>query len=153
MIVVWLIVAALVLVAFEVILPGGILGIFAGLCVIGATVFAGMQFGVLAALGVFVGSLLAIGLLVVVEFKLLAKTRFGRGFFLAECVDGQTNAEVADADIVGKVGVARTRLNPSGQVAIRGKHYDAVSQDGYLEPGQSVRVIAKDSFQLIIQKS
>ena len=64
-----LLVAAFILVFFEVILPGGILGIIAALCVILASWIAGAEYG--AGIGVltFVGSAAAIGILVFIEFK------------------------------------------------------------------------------------
>ena len=68
-----LLVAAFILVFFEVILPGGILGIIAALCVILASWFAGAEFGVGIGFLTFAGSAAAIAILVFVEFKILAR--------------------------------------------------------------------------------
>ena len=53
-----LIAAALVLVFFEVLLPGGVLGILAFGCVLAATALGYAEFGVLGAVIVFLGSLI-----------------------------------------------------------------------------------------------
>lgn len=151
-IIIGLIVAALVLVFFEVILPGGILGIIAALCVILATWIAGAQFGAGAAILTFVGSAVAIALLVYIEFKVLARTSLGGAFFLKSTVTGHSNQAPAEASIIGKEGIAQTRLNPSGKVAIDGQTYEAYSQDGYIDADQPILVVAQDSFKLIIKK-
>ena len=147
-----LLVAAFILVFFEVILPGGILGIIAVLCVILASWFAGAEYG--AGIGVLTlaGSALAIAILVFIEFKLLARTSLGSAFFLKSSVTGHSNIAPAEAAIIGKEGSALTRLNPSGKVAIDGQSYEAHSQDGYIEADQAIQVVAQDNFKLIIKK-
>lgn len=150
--VIGLILAALVLVFFEVILPGGVLGVLAALCVILATWIAGAQSGVGAAVLTFLAAAAAIALLVFIEFKVLARTSLGRGFFLKSTVTGHSNQAPAAASIVGKEGTALTRLNPSGKVAIDGQTYEAHSQDGYIDADTPVRVAAQDNFKLIIKK-
>jgi membrane-bound serine protease (ClpP class) len=148
-----LILAALVLVFFEVILPGGLLGLGAAICLIIATWMGFAEYGALGGLGVFAGSLAAIVGLIFFEFKLMAKSRLGKGFFLNASVTGHSNKAFGEESIVGKEGIALTRLNPSGKVAIDGQSYEAFSQDGYLEADQAVVVVSKDNFKLIIKKS
>ena len=147
-----LILAALVLVFFEVILPGGILGVFAGLCIIVATWLAGTQFGGAAAILTFIAATAAVAVLVYIEFKFLARTSLGRSFFLKSVVTGHSNQARAEDSIIGKEGTALTRLNPSGRVAIEGQSYEAYSRDGYIDADTPVRVAAQDNFKLIIQK-
>ena len=147
-----LIAVALVLVFFEIILPGGVLGVLAALCVLVASWFGFESYGAIGALAVFFGSVVAIGVLAFVEFKLLAKTSLGQKFFLKSSIEGHTREAVAEDSIIGKEGVTLTRLNPSGKVAIGGKSYEASSQDGYIERDQAIAVVAQDSFKLIIKK-
>lgn len=147
-----LIVTALILVFFEVILPGGILGIIAVICVIIATWMTGAEYGAGAATLVFTGSALAIGLLTYLEFKILARTSLGNRIFLKSTVTGHSNRNQSEDSIIGKEGTAITRLNPAGKVAIGEQSFDAHSQDGYIDAGTPVRVVKQDSFQLIIQK-
>ncbi|WPJ94258.1 NfeD family protein [Coraliomargarita algicola] len=147
-----LLVAAIVLVFFEVILPGGVLGVLAALCLILATWIAGAQYGAAIAMLTFVGSAIAIAILVYFEFKLLARTSLGRGFFLKSTVTGRSNMAPAQASIIGKEGTALTRLNPSGKVAIDGQAYEAYSQDGYIDADQRIHVVSQDNFKLIIKK-
>ena len=147
-----LIAAALVLVFFEVLLPGGVLGILAFGCVLGATALGFVEFGVVGATLVFFGSLIAVIALIFVEFKWMAKSKLAKGFFLDKTVTGQVNDNLADREIAGQEGVTLTRLNPTGRVSIGGQTYEAFSEDGYAEAGQPVTVVSRDNFKLIIKK-
>lgn len=146
------IVAALVLVFFEIILPGGVLGVLAALCVLAATWSGFDSYGVLGGVAVFFGALLAVAVLVFIEFKLLAKTSLGQKFLLKSSIEGHTREAVAEDSVIGKQGIALTRLNPSGKVAVDGKSYEAASQDGYIDCDQAIAVVAQDNFKLIIKK-
>lgn len=147
-----LIAAALILIFFEVILPGGILGLVAALCIIVATWLAGAEYGAGGAILTFLASLLAVGLLLYIQFKVLARTSLGNAFFLKSTVTGRSNRAQAEPSVVGQEGVALTRLNPSGKVAIGGESYQAYSQDGYIEVDTPVVVAGQDNFKLIIKK-
>jgi membrane-bound serine protease (ClpP class) len=151
-IIVGFIIAALVLVFFEIILPGGVLGVLGALCVLAATWFGFDAYGVMGGVVVFFGTLSAMAVLVFVEFKLLAKTSLGQKFFLKSSIDGHTREAVAEDSVIGKEGIALTRLNPAGKVAVDGKNYEAHSQDGYIDCDQPIAVIAQDNFKLIIKK-
>lgn len=150
--VIGLILAALILVFFEVILPGGILGLIATLCVFIAIWIAGSQYGVGVATLTFFCAFAAIGALIYVEFKLLARTSLGSNFFLKAKVSGKLNKAPSAVDIIGKEGIALTRLNPSGKVEIDGQIYQAYSIDGYIDPNQRIRVNSQDNFKIIIKK-
>lgn len=147
-----LIAAALALIFCEVLLPGGFLGLLAAVCIIAATAIAGAEYGLIVGSAVFLGSLFAALILTVIEFKIFANTKYGRRFFLRNAVDGHSNTKEADDAILGKTGTTVTRLNPSGKIHVNGRNYEAFSQDGYIEAGESVKVISQDSFKLIIQK-
>jgi membrane-bound ClpP family serine protease len=146
-----LILVALVLIAFEIVLPGGILGVIAAICVIAATILAHMDYGIWVAVAVFFGSGLLIIALVVIEFKLLKNTSLGNAFFLKESVTGHTGP-TTEPSLIGKEGVAQTRLNPIGKVTIEGKTYEASSQDGYIDAKQAITVVAQSNFKLTIKK-
>jgi membrane-bound serine protease (ClpP class) len=149
--IVTLILVALVLVIFEVILPGGILGVMAALCVIAATVLTNLDSGIWAAVGVFFGTGLLILVLVMIEFKLLRNTSLGNAFFLKESVTGHTGP-TTEISLIGKEGVALTRLNPSGRVTVEGKTYEANSQDGYVDAKEAIIVVEQNNFKLTIRK-
>ena len=144
--------AALILVFFEVLLPGGVLGVLSALCLLAASWISYDTYGLLAGAAVFFGTILLMVVLVFVEFKLLGKTSFGQQFFLKSSIEGHTRAAVAEDSVIGMQGMTLTRLNPSGKIAVGGKNYEAYSQDGYIERDQVIAVVAQDNFKLIIKK-
>lgn len=148
-----LLLAASVLLFLEVLLPGGILGLLAAGCVIAATVLTGLEYDWVTAALVFMASILVGLVLVVVEFRLFAKTRFGKRFFLTRTVEGRSCTAQSKEDLVGKSGLTLTRLNPLGRVEIEGHTYEAQARDGYLEAGVAITVHSQDNFKLIIEQS
>ena len=146
------VIATLVLTFLELLLPGGILGVLAAICLLIATWLGFDSYGFFGGITVFLGTLVALAVLSFIEFKLMAKTSYGKMFFLNTSVDGHSNKAQADDSIVGKEGTALTRLNPSGRVLINGKNYEAYSQDGFIENGHDIAVVAQDNFKLTVKK-
>jgi membrane-bound ClpP family serine protease len=146
-----LILAALVLVFFEVIVPGGVLGFLALGCVMAATTLGYNEYGFLGGLVVFFCSAVTITALIFIELNYLAKSKLGKGFFLEEKITGHA-VETTNPEVIGQEGVTLSRLCPSGKVAIAGKSYEACSQDGYMEANQRIMVVSTDNFTLIIKK-
>jgi len=52
--------------------------------------------------------------------------------------------------LVGKKGMAATVLRPSGKVWIDGEFYDAVSESGFIEKGDKIKVIRFENAQLYV---
>ena len=147
------IVATLVLAFLELLLPGGVLGVLAAISLLIATWFGFDSYGFFGGLVVFFGTLVALVLLSFIEFKLMVKTPYGKKFLLDTAIEGRSNKAQAEDLIIGKEGIALTRLNPSGKVSINGKNYEAHSQDGYVENGEKIVVVTQDNFKLIIKKT
>lgn len=143
----------LVLLFFEVFIPGGVLGaVGAILMFVGAGLtFSnfGLGAGALATLLAFV----LIGLMLYVELFLLAKTRLGRRMFLDRSISDRSQPPPASSEIVGQLGEALTTLAPTGMVLVGGRNYEAASQSGLLPKGATVRVVRVETFRLIVSQS
>lgn len=57
-----------------------------------------------------------------------------------------------DSQVIGKEGIARTDLRPSGKVEIDGKWFDAVALGGYIEKGTTVHVERHENYNLFVRK-
>ena len=66
--------------------------------------------------------------------------------------DGFLGVESKPRELVGKSGVANSVLRPSGKVAIDDEIYDAVSEYGFIEKGEKVKVIKYESGQIHVIK-
>ncbi len=144
-----LFVVGVLLLAFEVFLPGGILGIFAGLSMLAGTVLAFSDHGMgggLFALGV---AIILVGSVLYFEFAILPKTALGKRLFLKSAITGTSTPEW-ERDYTGEEGVTLTALAPSGYIEISGKRLEAFSRSGFLEAEQPVKVVGTDNFRLIV---
>lgn len=143
----------LVLLFFEVVVPGAILGVIGGVfmligCGLAFTAY-GMGGGALAVLVAVV----LLGLTFYLELYVLPRTRVGRKMFLDSAVQGASHTPQAQpAEVVGQLGEALTPLAPSGFVLVAGKRYEAASQSGMLPKGAPVKVVAVDTFRLTVSK-
>ncbi len=148
-----LFVVGFVLLAFEVFVPGAILGIIGGLALLGGVVLAFLEYGstggcTALAVGAALGALMLF-----VEFWLLPRTPWGKRMFLHAAVEGTSQPPPAEsAAVMGRTGEAVTPLSPSGHVLIDGRRYEAFSRSGLVAKGAQVQVVGLDNFRLIVSK-
>ena len=142
-----------VLLAFEVLVPGAVLGILGGLALLAGCIVAFVRFDTTTGL-IAVGAALGLtALTLVVEFFVLPKTRLGQRLFLRASISGTAQALRGEAAVeVGKTADALTALAPTGYVSVEGRRYEAVSLDGLIEKGAKLRVSAFDNFTLKVTK-
>lgn len=143
-----LLVAGIILVILETLLPsGGILGILATACLIGAVALGFIQ-NQMAGWLVLLAVLIFVPILVLLGLKLLPSTPFGRKMILTENQqdkDARGRAGVDDENfeqLKGKNGTTVTALRPSGIAEIDGKRYSVVSESEMIEP--AVKIVVKE---------
>ena len=151
--VVLFILIGVVLLAFEVFMPGAVLGVLGGLLLLAGCAIAFYRYD--AAIGALttLASLALLGAMLWAEFVLLPKTAIGKKLFLQKAVEATSQPEVASAAAVGKVCEAITTLAPSGYVLLDGRRYEAWSQSGHIAKGETLRVISLDNFRLIVSST
>ena len=54
--------------------------------------------------------------------------------------------------LVGKTGIAKSRMMPSGVVVIEKRQYDAVSESEPIDPGSPVIVIKANKLNIIVRQ-
>ena len=147
-----LFVVGLVLLGFEVIVPGAILGIVAGICLFAGVVVAFAQHGYEGGLLALAVALFAVGGLMYFEFRILPRTKLGRRMFLEKAVDGTSQPPVASqaAAVVGREALAVTALGPTGLVLVDGRRYEARCDSGFAAEGARLRVVRIETFQLVV---
>ena len=87
--------------------------------------------------------------------KLLTTTAFSQLSLKSEqqVGEGFIAVETTQQALVGESGVAHTVLRPSGRVRIQDKTYDAISEYGFIEKGESVKVVRYESGQVYVVKA
>ena len=141
----------LILLAAEVIVPGGILGGIAALMMLGGCAVAYSRFGPSGGALALVTALLLIALTLFLEFRVLPKTRIGRRAFLDSEISATSAALGPEAQqLIGAQAEAITLLSPSGYIRVNGKRYEGFSQSGQISPGATLQVVGADNFRLIV---
>lgn len=143
-------VVGILLVLFEVILPGGIAGTIGGIGMLIGAILAFREYGPIGGAAGLAAGLLVLGLGLLIEFKILPKTRLGKRMFLSASVTGRSTERPTDTTLIGRICETTTALAPSGFVILDGKKYEAFSQSGFIECGHQVTVKGSDNFRLIV---
>jgi membrane-bound serine protease (ClpP class) len=152
--IVLLFLAGIVLLVFEVITPGAVLGVLGGLAMLAGCAVAFYRYGAGGGGIATAAGLGILGVALYVEFVLLPKTRVGRKMFLERSVDATSQPPLAAAEsVIGKTCEALTTLAPSGYVLVEGKRYEAFSQSGLIGKGALLQVVGVDNFRLIVNKT
>ena len=96
---------------------------------------------------------LILGLLIIVWIS----TRIGeKGLFrkvaLTTDLEDSTSVNPEEHGLVGKTATAMTVLRPSGKIMIDSEVYDAVSCQGFIEAGKTVKVVKFENMQLYVNE-
>ncbi|MEN1681230.1 MAG: NfeD family protein [Planctomycetota bacterium] len=136
----------------EVFFPsGGVLGFCCACAMVAAIYFAFQSGGISLAATFTAFEVIAAPFLLYFAFKLLPHTPIGR-----KLVGGAPESKDVDPvygldPLIGKIGIARSKMLPSGAVEIEGEMIDAVSQGQAIEPGQYVKVAEVHGNRVIVR--
>lgn len=148
--VVILLLAGLLLLALEIILPGLVAGI-AGLVCLGAGVMlAYRDFGAVGGHATFAltGTVLVVGFFAWLRF--FPGSALGRRFVSQGAV-GDIGTE--RPELVDQSGTALTNLRPSGTALIGGRRVDVVTEGPMVERGSPVQVVAVEGIRVVVRKT
>jgi membrane-bound serine protease (ClpP class) len=151
---VFLYVACAVLIVAEVFLPsGGVLSICAVASVVGGVVIFFRHSPTAGFIGVIV-AVVMVPLQLVVAYKLLPRTRFGRHVILSPPTRQRGDA-IADAPelakLAGCAGHVLTPLRPVGMCEFDGRRVECVAESGYVQKGKTVEVIRVEGTQVTVR--
>jgi len=148
-----LFVLGIVLLFFDLFLPGIILSVAGTLAFLAGTARAFTDYGIGGGLMAFAIGAVLLTVALYIEYGILPKTRFGKKFFLHAAVDGTSQMPSAHTSaLTGREGVALTPLMPSGQIEVDGRRYEAQSLDGHLARGTRLKITGMQNFSLTVTK-
>ncbi|MBK6962765.1 MAG: nodulation protein NfeD [Bacteroidales bacterium] len=67
--------------------------------------------------------------------------------------EGFVSSDRHYTEMLGKTGTTHTILRPAGKVDVEGEVFDAVAESGYIEKGESIKVVNYENAQLIVRKA
>jgi membrane-bound serine protease (ClpP class) len=143
------------LVVLEVFIPsGGIISILSAVVFIASIVIASWDSpttGPMTGLIFAAATVIAVPMLIATAFKYWPKTPMGKAFLGELPTDEEVLTEDPRRALLGRVGVARSKMLPSGAVEIDGQMIDAVTQGQAIEPGAYVTVIEVRANRVVVR--
>ncbi len=151
--VITLLVVGMVFLGVEIlILPGfGVAGVLGILLLIGGITAAWLTLGTAWGVITIVATVALWTGLVVIAFR--TKAIRGRLVLDTQLERGKGTAAEELTDIIGKSGEAKTDLHPSGIALVDGQRIDVVSDGGYVERGQKIKVVDVDGPRVVVVPS
>lgn len=142
----------LILIALEIIVPGGILGIFGVMALLGAIavgfVAFGAQGGAIAALAVMISS----AIILAIWLKLFPHTRMGKALTLQKDGSAFKTDPTTPSPLLGKEGVAVSNLQLSGIAMINGRRTDVVAESTFIPAGARVKVVKVEGHRVVVRE-
>jgi membrane-bound serine protease (ClpP class) len=143
------------LVVLEVFIPsGGIIAILSGVALVAALVMAFQESATTGPMTGFIFAavtVFAVPSIIGLAFKFWPKTPMGKAFLGELPTEAEVLPEEARRVLVGHVGIARTKMLPSGAVEIDGQMIDAVTQGQAIEPGTYVVVTEVRANRVVVR--
>lgn len=141
----------LLLIVLEFYLPGAVMGILGGVCVLASVVvFASQSNSLLAVIIFIVCVAITIGLLIKFTLRRIVSAKPGYSIYSSSDQEGY-QASTFDASAIGKVGTVLSDLKPGGYILIEGQQHQAISITGYIPKGEEVIVISGQEESLIVK--
>ena len=146
-----MLIIGLLLIYSEFFLPGGIMGSSGALLVVSSIIFFSIESKELIEVLGF--SLLSIVLTALTVFAALQTLKRGKkedSIYNDASQEGYQSSSF-DEKLIGKKGLAKTDLKPSGHVVVDGKSQQALSKSGYIEKDSTIEVISGQGAYLIVK--
>ncbi len=141
------------LIVLEVFIPsGGILSFFSVVAIIASLAIA-FRRDTTTGLAFLVMTVIAVPSVVALAFKYWPLTPMGKAF-LGE-LPSEADAQLDDPrrELVGRVGIAKSTMLPSGSVLIDDQLIDAISQGTAIEVGQAIVVVEVKGNRVVVRKA
>ncbi len=144
----------ILLLAVEIVVPGGVLGTAGGVAMLVGVVVAFTLYGGSGGTIATLVALVALCVTVYLELVWLPQSRLAKHLSVSAANEGTSQPALADGGaVIGREATAQTTLAPTGYVSVEGRRYEAYSQSGYVAAGERLRVVGLDSFRLIVSKT
>ena len=146
----------LLVVALELFIPSaGLLGVLAAALIISGIVmgfYDSLQSGALMLLI----TVIALPLLFAMMVKVWPHTPLGKRILLddikpEDVLPNSSHYKKRNEALIGRIGVAKTKMLPSGMVKIDGERYDAISEGFAVEAGDVVKIIDVRENRIYVQ--
>ncbi|MEM9280656.1 MAG: NfeD family protein [Verrucomicrobiota bacterium] len=147
-----LICLGLVFFGIEFVVPGGLVGVLGGAAMLSAVVLTYIEYGALAGFIVAVFAVSTSTATLIVWMKYFHKSRLGKALVLDSQIEG-ADSLYDMGELLGKRGVAKTNLHPTGLAEIAGRRIDVVGETGLIDAGSPVEVVRVQGAVVTVRKT
>lgn len=145
-----LVVLGFILIGAEVFIPGMILGILGGICLLAAIAWSYTEYGLLTGSMVF-GGVSFLGLIgFFIWLSTFPRTFIGRQIINNDVLSTDDNAE--RKALLGQNGVSLSILRPAGVAKIEGHRTDVVAESGFIPAGCEITVVTIEGNRIVVRK-
>lgn len=148
-----LFVLGIILIAAELFVPGGILGILGGLALVGSILMAGENV-LHTSISLIIALFLAILLMIILVKVFGKRMKFFKKLILSDSTNTESGyiSNVNRIDLIGLEGKTLTQLRPSGTMKIGDERIDVVSEGAFIEKDACVKVIKVEGSRVVVRK-
>ena len=150
-IIISLVIAGILLLGAEILLPGIIAGVIGLGCLLAATVCTWIKYGAATGAAMFGGELLLGLILFLVWLKFFPKSKIGRALTLTAS-SAPAPEPAPDAITEGTTGRTSSLLRPAGTATINGRRVDVISEGQPIAPGTDIKVVKVEGSRIIVRK-
>jgi membrane-bound serine protease (ClpP class) len=143
-----LLIAGVVLMLLETVLPGMIAGMVGFGCLVAGVVISYARFG--PGTGNIV-LLVVLALLLVASLlwiRFFPQSRLGQAFVARQTIG---SLDVEQPELLNQTGTALTNLRPSGTAIINGRRVDVVTEGSMIERDTPVKVVALEGLRVVVR--
>lgn len=147
-----LFVVGLILIAAEIFVAGGILGILGAAAVVGSMLLAGDNVVQMATS--IIAALILAFVVIIIMLKFFGKrVNLFKKFILTESTSTEEGyvSSVNRLELIGKEGITRTALRPSGTAIVDGERLDVVTEGSFVEKDMPVRVVKVEGSRIVVR--
>ena len=157
MLTVVIILAALgiLMIALEVIMPGGILGASGVVAILASLILVGSSseldsLGPTGRFGLGTGIVVAAIILLILWLKFFTRTGLVKKHLLTGEIDGTKTFDKYEK-LLHLKGIAETDLRPAGKARLDGTRWDVVAESGLIERGVGVKVVLVEGSRVVVR--
>lgn len=138
------------LIVVEVFLPGfGLPGI-SGILLVGVgIVIAGLNFGAVTAVGILLVLIAVLAVLISCVLRHIANGGGNSKLFLRDTQEVSTGEDMKV--LIGRSGVAKCMLRPSGIGDFDGVRLNVVTEGGYIETGKPIQIVGVEGNRIVVR--
>lgn len=146
-----LVIIGFLLIAAEVFVPGGILGII-GFAVIGAAIVTGfLVFGSQKGTIVMALLIVASGGFMIGWLYIFPKTSIGKSLTLSKDFK-EAKANPEKSELLNQEGIAVSNLGPSGIANIDNQRLDVIAENNWIDSGSNIKVVRVTGNRIIVRQ-